>query len=431
MAGLLTRSIAKDSIIVRLMIHAIVACLTIISLAGTAAGSYCSACHRPAGRQPHARFGCNVCHLVAGVPFSDPADRSHGASGCVQCHRGYERLFSLPMGSRSGEQAFVDRTYGRHDMQFFAKNCNSCHLRGCGACHGSGHALQRPATVPCLACHKGYFTGWDYLGRAPREDNSRYQRGAKAEGETFLRMLPDVHFAAGIPCAGCHTMQSLLAGRKSAKGCRDCHEPDLKVPEHRIRGHMTRLECQACHAAWSAQEYGTFFLRFVDQALREEFDLKPGENSEYLRSGYLKKQDLPPLGLNSSGRVSPVRPEFIAFYTDINAARRGGAENIMLAAEWRAFSPHSIQRGTANCAACHENPRRWLAEPTDERIYLLRKDGLPLDSFWDRTGQQVVNGGFFPMERLQETGKGNRHYIRGSLEKWRSFLKQDGRSSQK
>jgi hypothetical protein len=99
----------------------------------------------------------------------------------------------------------------------------------------------------------------------------------------------------------------------------------------------------------------------------------------------------------------------------------------MVAAEWRAFAPHTIQRGTAGCAACHENPRRFLAEPESDRIYLLRKDGLPLDSFWSREGQRVMNGGFYPAERMSV--KGNREYIKGSVEKWRTFLGHVGPSS--
>jgi hypothetical protein len=235
-------------------------------------------------------------------------------------------------------------------------------------------------------------------------------------------MLPDVHFRAGLACTACHTMQSMLAGAKSARKCRDCHRPSLKIAAHRIGAHLDRLACTACHAAWSPQEYGTFFLRFTEPARKEDFDLRPLPSSEYLRSSYLRRQDLPPLGLDSSGLVSPIRPEFIAYYTDIGQARRGGRENLLLAAEWRAFSPHTIQRGTAGCAACHDNPRRFLAEPEAERIFLLRKDGLTLDSFWNRSGQRVVNGGFYPLEKLQSPANAGKTYIKEEIGQWQRFL---------
>jgi hypothetical protein len=168
-------------------------------------------------------------------------------------------------------------------------------------------------------------------------------------------------------------------------------------------------------------------LRFPDPVLKEEFDLVPRGNGDYLKSSYLKKQDAPPLGLNAAGRVSPVRPMFIALYSDIGSARRGGGENRLLAAEWRAFAPHTIQRGGAGCAACHGNPRRFLAEPEGDSIHLVRNDGIPLDSFWSREGQRVVNGGWYPPERLP--GTASRDYIKGDVESWRKFLGRDVPSS--
>lgn len=400
------------------MIGCIVACF-LLSRGGEAVAGYCNACHLPAPGV-HASLACNACHLAGGRPLSDPGGREVAAAGCVRCHRGYETIFGTAMGSRKGERAFAERTYGRHDRGFFPANCGGCHITGCGSCHGSGHRISRPGTDRCLSCHKGYYTGWDYVGRAPREDNNRYQRGGVAHGETFLAMLPDVHFRAGIPCSGCHTMGSLHSGR-GGKSCRDCHTPDGRVLEHRIPGHLEKLECYACHSAWGAQEYGTFYLRFADTAMKEEFDLRPAGSPDYLKSSYLKRQDLPPLGLNGAGRVSPIRPQFIAFYTDIAAARGGSRENLLLGAEWRAFFPHTVQRGTPTCEACHENPRRFLLEPEVDRIYQLRRDGLSLDSFWSREGQRVVNGGFLPEARYRAMA-GNTAYRRGQVEKWRAVI---------
>ena len=97
--------------------------------------------------------------------------------------------------------------------------------------------------------------------------------------------------------------------------------------------------------------------------MKEDFDLVPSSSTEYLRSAYLKKQDLSPLGINTAGRISPIRPMFIAYYTDIMTARNNGPENTLLAAEWRAYFPHTIQRGTVTCERCHDNPSRFLIEP--------------------------------------------------------------------
>jgi hypothetical protein len=315
----------------------------------------------------------------------------------------------------------VQRSYGRFDSGFWDKNCNSCHLKGCLDCHG-GAGLVKPTVGACQSCHNGYFTGWDYSGRAPREDNMRYQRGIEVNGSTFQKMLPDVHYTAGMTCGACHSMDSLASGKKSSKGCRDCHTPSRKVLEHRIPAHLQRLECYACHSAWAPQEYGTFFLRFRHNRLKDDFDLKPLSSAEYLRSAYLKKQDAPPLGINAAGRVSPIRPMFIAYYTDIMTARNNGPENTLLVAEWRAYFPHTVQRGSVTCEGCHDNPARFLFEPESRRIYNLEKDGMGLKSFWLQSGQRVSNGSFMDAARYLRMSSKSPAYTKAYIEKWKSFL---------
>ena len=333
------------------------------------------------------------------------------------------------MAHRTGEKQFVQRSYARVDSDFWSKNCDSCHLKSCQDCH-DGLLPSKPSVAACQKCHKGYYTGWDYSGRAPREDNMRYQRGIAVGGETFLKMSPDVHYRAGMTCGACHSMASLARGQKSSKQCLDCHMPSRKPVEHRITAHLQRLECYACHSAWAPQEYGTFFLRFRDPALKEDFDLKPGASPDYLRSAYLKSQDAPPLGLNAAGRVSPIRPQFIAYYTDVQSARNNGPENVLLAAEWRAFFPHTIQRGTVTCEGCHDNPRRFLHEPQSLRMYQLKKDGMGLESFWLQDGQRVVNGNFVSASRYLRLSKKSHAYTKAYIEKWKTFLNRVDNSSQ-
>ncbi len=257
----------------------------------------------------------------------------------------------------------------------------------------------------------------------------RYQRGIAVNGATFLKMLPDVHYSAGMTCGDCHSMVSLAEGKKTSKVCQDCHKPSLKVLEHRIPAHLQRLECYACHSAWAPQEYGTFFLRFRDRRDKDDFDLTPGASAEYLRSAYLKKQDAPPLGINVSGRVSPIRPMFIAYYTDVMTARNNGPENTLLAAEWRAYFPHTVQRGTVTCEGCHDNPARFMLEPESRRIYNLEKDGMGLESFWLQKGQRVSNGSFMDAARYLRMNTKTPAYTKAYIEKWKTFLKRVENSS--
>lgn len=365
----------------------------------------------------HGGIVCSSCHVQFGA---EPA-RTDRAGGCAVCHTGYDRIFTSPMVHRTGEKQFIQRSFARVDSEFWNKNCDSCHLKSCLDCHDKV-LPSKPSVASCQKCHKGYYTGWDFSGRAPREDNMRYQRGIAVNGETFLKMTPDVHYLAGMTCGDCHSMASLIQGRKSSKKCLDCHIPSQTPVEHRIAAHLQRLECSACHSAWGAQEYGSFFLRFRDQKLKEEFDLTSGPSPEYLRSAYLKSQDAPPLGLNAAGKISPVRPHFIAYYTDILTARNGGPENVLLAAEWRAYFPHTIQRGTVTCEGCHDSPRRFVHEPENQRIHQLKKDGMVLESFWVQKGQRVMNGNFVSADRYNALSTKTPTYKKAYVEKWKSFL---------
>lgn len=331
---------------------------------------------------------------------------------------------------RSAEKAFVRSTIGRLDPGFFRKNCRSCHVDSCRDCHDveDGH-IHAPDSRTCLKCHKGYFTGPEFLGLAPREDSPRYQRGPTLQGRHYLKMTPDVHAEAGMQCPDCHSMQSLARGETSSKTCRDCHTPDPSIREHSIEDHLRKLECYACHSAWSAQEYGTFYLRLENATVRRYFRLRPWGSKEYEKSAYLKKQDTPPLALNAEGRVSPARPQFIAYYTHCDQNGTPIVENRLLAARWKTLFPHTVRRATVMCDRCHDNPERFLLQRPEDRIYRLRKDGMKLRSFWDRRGQTVSNGSFFPEERYRAMSEPDMTFIRTYVDKWNEFAPDAGSSS--
>jgi hypothetical protein len=431
---------------VRLMTLCIAACWLLLNAAAGGAAENCKDCHRVTLTGIHADLPCLSCHLSESATLADPAGGAGRAAGCVGCHRGYAGLFDGAMGTRKGERAFVQRSVGGLDPGFFQNRCDSCHLSGCTDCHGgSGHRIAQATDRSCFACHRGYFVGTDYYGMAPREDSLRYQRGEIAYGETFLKMTPDVHAEAGIKCGACHSMKSLVAGSKASKNCLDCHRVNRKIIEHRIPAHLEKMECSACHSAWTPQEYGTFYLRFTDSPSQEEYELRgnsagKGKGGNYLKSAYLRKQDAPPLGLNARGKVSPIRPEFLLYFSDIRNDRPVGSwpagaqsdalENRLLAAEWRAFFPHTVRRGTVMCEGCHDNPRRYLMESPGDRIYQLQADGMTLPSFWDRAGQRVANGDFLPVARYLQLNSKSTAYQRAYLEKWQSLIKRVDDSSE-
>ena len=406
----------------RLMMLCIAICFLTISPANSSTGENCTVCHRVTLKGIHAKLACLSCHGSENNTIGNPAAGANRAAGCVGCHRGYGVLFDHAMATRKNEKLFVERTIGKLDPGFFQTNCNSCHLASCTDCHGgSGHNIAKAEDKSCFTCHKGYFVGTDYYGMAPREDSLRYQRGEVAYGETYLKMTPDVHAEAGMKCGACHSMKSLVAGSKSSKTCLDCHKPSKKIIDHRISAHLEKMECYACHSAWTPQEYGTFYLRFADSPSQDSYRLRNNAGN-YVKSAYLRKQDAPPLGINARGKVSPIRPEFLLYFTDISNDRPVGTENRLLTAEWKALFPHTIRRGTVMCEGCHDTPRRFIMEKPEERIYQLQADGMTLPSFWDRTGQKVTNGDFLPVSRYRQMTIKSPAYQRAYLEKWQKLI---------
>jgi len=384
----------------------------------------CRDCHRVTVSGPHRTLSCGSCHGNDRETVTAPAAAVRAARECVACHRGKERIFSHPMAVREGERLFVARTWGRHDPRFWETNCSGCHLTGCLDCHGSGHAITPPSDDRCLVCHRAPYTGSDYHGIAPREDNTRYQRGRVRFGQKGLTMRPDIHAERGVPCRRCHTMGSFLDGKRSARGCSDCHTPSRRVVEHRIGEHLTSMTCQSCHAAWSPQEYGTFFIRFIESD-SSDFDLAT-KRGEYARSAYLRTQDSPPLGIDRSGRYAPIRPLFIAYYTEL-FRNRPRVENLLLAAEWVPTAPHTIRRGGPLCGDCHDSRRRFLLEPEQDRIYDLLTDGMELSSFWNQRGQTIRGGRFVTPEEGERIFRRTPRHVRGEIEKWNEVTTGGGR----
>lgn len=364
-------------------------------------------------------FSIAASAIVTAGPDPRTAPAADESRACVSCHATARAVLGGPMAMRSGQRAFAHRAFGHADgEQFFSATCSGCHVASCGDCHGeTAHPKRPPANDACLRCHRGYSAGWEFEGKAPREDHSRYQRGATSQGEPYLRMLPDVHFERGMTCADCHAMGSMhVGGRKPS--CRDCHpSPSPSVPEHAIAAHLETMECVSCHAAWAAQEYGTFLVRTAGDREAEAFaPLRAA--GEWRRSAHLRRQDAPPLGVNAAGRVAPVRPRYILLVSD--SAR--SIENRLVAAEWRTFTPHTVRRGTVTCNGCHENARRFLLEADSDRIYRIDDDGIPLRSYFNSEGQTVVNGSFMPRERYERMNVKSPEYNRQAIRQWQNIL---------
>lgn len=375
----------------------------------------------------HANLICSDCHGGDTSLTPQPSSLGVRARGCTGCHQGYDQIFDQAMTTRRAEKHYVDRTFGSVDSDFYANNCSSCHVSDCLDCHGgNGHKIKSATQEECLSCHKGYFVGREFLGWAPREDHPRYQRGPEHSGGKALKMRPDLHAELGMECKDCHSMQSLIAGQKAAQTCEECHQPDPAVIEHSIAAHMDKMECYACHSAWAPQEYGSFYLRLGENNRKAEEAFKtPPLEGEYLVRAYLRKQDAPPLGLNDRQRYSPIRPQFISYYSDLRGESPPKIENRLLAAEWKPFFPHTIRTGTVMCDNCHDDRRRYLLEDPEDRLYRIDLDGLGLMSFWNQQGQTIPHGSFISPEQYSRITKKDAAYTKAYIKRWKNLLGHD------
>lgn len=358
------------------------------------------------------------------------------------------------------------------------RSCLRCHLHtkgssrwgehrglGCSACHIAypnskdgrprKHSIIRDTGITaCLKCHNGNHVGADYVGLFEKD----FQRGFKSPfvqgqlaptiyGSEQHRLLPDVHFRAGMGCMDCHTLDevhgtgdqptSSESGVKiSCEGChmRGDHPAVLKhdngsmtllrgegrpVPAmnlesvpHRMEAHKKSLRCSACHSAWSFQDYG-FHVMLEERADYWKWALTQGQNdpqaqellsrnvgtyAEVLppqggaeppkpeekwdlpeppdwldgekRSGAWfqayteRKWSKPPLGFDSKGRVSIMRPmkQYVISHVDKDG-------NVLMdshvpvtgegypALIFNPYEPHTISAKGRTCHECHGDPK--------------------------------------------------------------------------
>jgi hypothetical protein len=181
---------------------------------------------------------------------------------------------------------------------------------------------------------------------------------------------------------------------------------------HQISKHMDNMECSACHARWSAGEWGMHLIRentftpekwkdwnLTDPDLQELLSKdKPNPQgminwlSAKSRSGSIEGDRIPGfwwsvftdtgwsdliLGKNNRGKYSILKPRYQYFITDQTRplgifTRRaeppltmdGGAGLV-----WTAYSPHTIRKTVRSCESCHQNElSAGLGDPLRQNI---------------------------------------------------------------
>ena len=181
---------------------------------------------------------------------------------------------------------------------------------------------------------------------------------------------------------------------------------------HQIPKHMNEVECSACHARWSAGEWGLHLIRentFTPEKWKE-WNLTDPDLQELLsknestpqgminwlsaksRSGSIEGDRIPGfwwsvftdtgwsdliLGKNSRGKYSILKPRYQYFITDQTSplgipkkraepplTMDGGAGLI-----WTAYTPHTTRKTVRSCESCHQNElSAGLGDPLRQNI---------------------------------------------------------------
>lgn len=354
----------------------------------------CQLCHKVSNYDEHRKLACIQCHPKNEKHFSKGDILDEGASGCLNCHKEYKDFVKHQMHTKAKEIKYVKDKFDRYDNNFYKTNCNSCHVTSCSDCHINKkfpHKITKNIdNNNCLKCHKGYFTGIEYLGLAEKDDAEKFQIGEEKDGTFYQKMLPDIHFEKGLKCIDCHNMKGFLSSKKTTKSCKDCHKKvSNNVIEHSIKSHLEKLECYTCHSAWSQNELGTFFLKFKDKSSQKPFEAIKNISQNYKKTSYMKNNFETFIGIDNNGKYSIIRPFLISFITFVSDNK-----TIRISSDWRIKYSHTIRKETVLCHDCHENRKKYILLKPEDDYMDIKKDNFCFDSFYNQKNMFIVNGRF-------------------------------------
>ena len=358
------------------------------------------------------RRKCLGCHVEAAGSEHTPPYRSRG---CAACH-----VIYASDGRYHGQDQAID---------------------GGQSGYPKVHGLT--ADIPdsqCLKCHQPNYVGSDAHGLFERDYDSFFQeamlgdRRAHEQTQGAVHSLAqDVHTRRGLQCVDCHSREDVMGDGRLAgfaldspgTSCQECHggfarsKPSSEVDglhiesgkwffdakdgtrrqvprfvadalSHNPRVH-SRLRCSACHAQWTAHDYGlslqrqdggdfrvwTYLIRQGDPRLEAELeklladtdrtptsrDLLTGKSGlgVWLKGYRFRRWENMVLGVDHQGRISLLRPlhQYRISYVDEQSRVlldsvvpvRGDDQGPGWA--YMPYVPHTTAKQGRPCQTCH------------------------------------------------------------------------------
>ena len=219
-----------------------------------------------------------------------------------------------------------------------------------------------------------------------------------------------------------------------------------------VRGHLGRMECYTCHAAWAPQCYGCHvkvdysggktsfdWLAAAHQHMRPEYKADRGESTyDTTMPGQIEEQrsfmrwEDPPMGVNGEGRITPVAPGCQVSATVIGADGKaivlnhifrtppnteGGGPEGQLTIDMSPLHPHTMTKNARPCQSCHLSQKALgygigggkLTRPMDKRLVV---------------DLETADGHIIPRDALTQLAP-----IKG-LDDWTRFVTEEGKQRQ-
>ena len=360
--------------------------------------------------------GCSDCHII---DYLRPIKKEHPkmttripSENCTKCHNRSARIglsyfgkfesegYGTPYRGRwlntrrlSGNRFFInlpaDIHYKKANME-----CIDCHTEKELMGDGNEYAhLKGQIEISCNDCHLPKF--------------KEAKRGGLAEKLAFLnKKVPnpvgkEIAFTKkGTP------IYNLQKEGKEIFFYRKIDGKNIKVtkflkekPYHNMNGHE-RLSCQACHSLWMPQCYGCHDEYIKDKYQYNWIKGEIGLGGWKERRSYIRFLR-PPLGIDSSGKVSLFSPCQVFVYEKDKV--------LFKILTMTSFDPHTTQRSSRGCLDCHGDPKTLglgegiLYRSKFRPTYDANRSGLginfPLDAFVNIKGEALQITSPYPSAR--------------------------------
>lgn len=368
-----------------------------------------------------------------GYPLLHKFTTSIPSVQCEHCHNNngvgeeFEGLFAKPSRPRSVPESINDENpvlYGK-EHEFLVPDihrekgmhCIDCHIGDEMKPEVEPEALRSAVQIRCIDCHGTHSKSPEGLLLIESDNRTRklikktnlnpnLKRKIRV-GDTVLvnsSFSPMTHIKK-------EKDQWVLISKVTGKKHKIPLLKDFKPPiAHQVSKHMDEVECSACHARWSAGEWGMHLIRennFSPEKWKD-WNLSDPGLQEMLAGGdsqgminWLSAKSRPDsiagdrlpgywwtvftetgwsdliLGKNNRGKYSVLKPRYQYFLTDRTSplglpTKR--AEPPMTLDEgtgmiWTAHSPHTIRKTVRSCESCHQNElTAGLGDPLRQNI---------------------------------------------------------------